>query len=78
MNYTELFEALHKAISQSEFGYDYKAKLNNALDHFFSYANYCEDIALHGRDSDDAEGLVMCKNDPLDFINIDLNAGLLQ
>ena len=33
---------------------------------------YYEDIALHGRDSDDAKKCVQCRNDEIDFIDIDL------
>ena len=37
---------------------------------------FCKDSFLNGRDSDDARGCRMCRNDAEDFIRLDLEEGL--
>lgn len=71
------FEELRSILSKIHFS-------NYGLrDHVFDvvgklYLNYLfyKDGFLNGRDSDDARGCRMCRNDPEDFIRLDLEEGL--
>ena len=69
----KLLEDLHSAISSAKsFDGCSRQQLHCLLDIMFKRFRFYEDIALHGRDSDDAKHLVMCRNDERDFIRIDL------
>lgn len=72
MDDRELCRDLHEAISESSFSCSHREKLGNALDEFFKRAAFYAEVALHGRDSDDANSLRKCQNDEQDFIRLDL------
>ena len=71
------FEELRLILSKIHFSdYDLKERVfaivgKLALNHLFY-----KDSFLNGRDSDDARGCRMCRNDPEDFIRLDLEEGL--
>lgn len=75
MNDKELIENIKKAIDDSKFSSYYCMQLKKSFDALYMKYKFYEDVALHGRDSDDAKKLVMCRNDAQDFIQIDLGMG---
>jgi len=52
------------------------AEVRDFFEEYRKKHDYYEEIALHGRDSDDARGCRMCDGSPESFIRLDLEEGL--
>ena len=77
MTAQDYFEELRSILSKVRFNdYDLREQVFAVMDKLASrYVCYKEGF-LNGRDSDDARGCRMCRNDAEDFIRLDLEEGL--
>lgn len=49
-----------------------RCQIEDEIDFLKKKFMFYKDLAVNGRDSDDAQGLKMCKNSYIDFIKLDL------
>lgn len=71
------FEELRSILSKVRFNdYDLRERAFAVVDKLASRHLFYKDGFLNGRDSDDASGCRMCRNDEEDFIRLDLEEGL--
>ena len=71
------FEELRSILSKVRFDdYDLRERAFAAVDKLASSYLFYKDGFLNGRDSDDARGCRMCRDDAEDFIRLDLEEGL--
>ena len=71
------FVELRSLLSRVSFGdYDLRERVFAVVDKLASSYFFYKDGFLNGRDSDDARGCRMCRNDAEDFIRLDLEEGL--
>lgn len=71
MNRIDEFTDLRDAIRQIN-NWNIRTKVENELEKLVSKFYYYKDVALHGRDSDDALGCRYCRNSEEDFVKLDL------
>ena len=73
----DYFEELRSILSKVRFDdYDLRERVFAVVDKLASSYFFYKDGFLNGRDSDDARGCRMCRNDEEDFIRLDLEEGL--
>ena len=73
----DYFEELRSILSKVHFDdYDLREQVFAVVDKLASSYFFYKDGFLNGRDSDDARGCRMCRNDAEDFIRLDLEEGL--
>ena len=73
----DYFEELRSILSKVRFNdYDLRERAFAVIDKLASSYLFYKDGFLNGRDSDDARGCRMCRNDAEDFIRLDLEEGL--
>ena len=73
----DYFEELRSILSKVHFAdYDLRERVFAVVDKLASSYFFYKDGFLNGRDSDDARGCRMCRNDAEDFIHLDLYEGL--
>jgi len=71
------FKELKSLFSKIDFNdYNLREQIFAEIDKVSSSYFFYKDGFLNGRDSDDAKGCRLCKNDEEDFIRIDLEEGL--
>ena len=71
------FVELRSLLSRVSFDdYNLREKIFVEIGKLASNYFFYKDGFLNGRDSDDARGCRMCRNDPKDFIRLDLEEGL--
>lgn len=71
------FEELKSILSKVHFDdYDLRERIFTVVGKLSLKYLFYKDGFLNGRDSDDARGCRMCRNDAEDFIRLDLEEGL--